>query len=170
MMQAFHELGHVLGLLSTGGAVEKVVLHPLTFSRTDAAHNPRPLIVVWSGAIIGVTLPLLLWAGIRPIGTQAGKLFRFFAAFCFIANGAYIGFGPDSVGLDTQVMLSQGCQRWHLLLFGVPAIALGLWLLDGTGVAFGFGAKQNGMNLKTVWMSTLLFFSVMIIELIIDLR
>ena len=46
-MMAVHEFGHVLGAWITGGRVERVVLHPLRFSRTDLAHNPSPMFVVW---------------------------------------------------------------------------------------------------------------------------
>src|SRR5207249_4106234 len=34
-MMAVHEFGHVLGLWCIGGTVARVVLHPLTISRTD---------------------------------------------------------------------------------------------------------------------------------------
>ena len=44
-MQAVHELGHVLGALASGGRVARVVLHPLTISRTDLVANPRPALV-----------------------------------------------------------------------------------------------------------------------------
>ena len=33
-MQAAHELGHVIGAFFTGGEIARVVLHPLTKSRT----------------------------------------------------------------------------------------------------------------------------------------
>ena len=36
-MQAVHEAGHVLGARVTGGRVERIVLYPLTISRTDLA-------------------------------------------------------------------------------------------------------------------------------------
>jgi hypothetical protein len=61
-VQAVHELGHVAGAWITGGGVAKVVLSPLTISRTDLADNPYPLIVVWAGPIIGSLLPLGPWA------------------------------------------------------------------------------------------------------------
>ena len=49
LMQAVHESGHVLGASLTGGRVGRVVLYPLTISRTDLIDNPSPLIVVWAG-------------------------------------------------------------------------------------------------------------------------
>ena len=60
-MQAVHESGHVLGAWLTGGKVSRVILHPLTISRTDFAENPRPLVVVWAGPTFGVIAPLVLW-------------------------------------------------------------------------------------------------------------
>ena len=71
-MQAVHESGHVLGAWLTGGRVARVVLNPLTISRTDLDDNPRPLVVVWAGPLFGVGLPLLLLAS-RP-GACAGRL------------------------------------------------------------------------------------------------
>jgi hypothetical protein len=53
-MQAIHESGHVLGAWLTGGRVARMVLHPLTISRTELAHNPNPLAVVWAGPVFGV--------------------------------------------------------------------------------------------------------------------
>ena len=44
-MQAVHESGHILGAWISGGRVAKVILNPLTISRTDIAHNPNPLFV-----------------------------------------------------------------------------------------------------------------------------
>ena len=58
-MQAVHELGHVLAASATGGTVQRVVLHPLTISRTDVSPNPSPLAVAWAGPLVGVILPLL---------------------------------------------------------------------------------------------------------------
>jgi len=45
-MMAVHEFGHVVSAFASGGAVERVVLHPLTISRTDVSPNPNPSIVV----------------------------------------------------------------------------------------------------------------------------
>lgn len=59
LMQAVHELGHVAAALATGGTVERVVLHPLTISRTDVADDSYPLVTVAAGPLLGVVLPLL---------------------------------------------------------------------------------------------------------------
>jgi len=166
VMQVVHELGHVAGAVVAGGTIERVVLHPLAFSRTDVAFNPHPLAQVWAGPIVGVILPLIVWAIARAARAEMDKLFRFFAGFCCIANGAYIGFGPNSAGLDTQVMLSLGCQRWQLLAFGIPMIAVGLWLFNGTGQAFGLGEKRGRVSRRAVVASVSLLLAIVVLELL----
>jgi hypothetical protein len=51
LMQAVHELGHASASLATGGTISKVVLSPLTLSRTDTSGSRRPLLVVWAGPV-----------------------------------------------------------------------------------------------------------------------
>jgi len=80
-MQAIHESGHVLGAWLTGGHVARVVLHPLTISRTDLDQNPNPLVVVWAGPIIGVVVPLLIWAVAAVAKLPGAFVLRFFAGF-----------------------------------------------------------------------------------------
>jgi hypothetical protein len=167
-MQVVHELGHIFSARISGGQVEKVVLQPLTFSRTDVSSNPHPLIQIWGGPIVGITLPMAIMAIAYFFHTSYLLLFRFFAGFCCVANGAYIGFGPNSPGLDTQVMLSLGCERWQLMLFGLPMLVLGLYFLNGTGKIFGLGVPGGKVNMKFVWASTILFVSVTVFELIFN--
>src|SRR6266542_4386859 len=80
-MQVVHESGHVLGACITGGRVGRVVLYPLTFSRTDLVHNPSPLIVVWAGPVIGVVVPLLIWAVAATARLAGDFVLRYFAGF-----------------------------------------------------------------------------------------
>jgi hypothetical protein len=124
-MMAMHELGHVAGALVTGGKVELVVLHPLVISRTDVDPNPHPAIVVWLGPIIGCLLPcLLLVLPTRSIVLR-GSL-QFFAGFCLIANGAYIGVGAwEEIG-DCREMLRTGTPLWVMVAFGLVAVGGGL--------------------------------------------
>src|SRR5436309_8878273 len=80
-MQAVHEAGHVLGAWLTGGHVSRVVLHPLTISRTDLSANPRPLVVAWAGPIAGVVLPLSIWGIASALRRPGAFALRFFAGF-----------------------------------------------------------------------------------------
>lgn len=132
-MMATHELGHVLGAIATGGGVERVVLHPLTISRTDVSPNPHPATVVWMGPIVGSILPLAMLAVVPPRLTVLRVVLTFFAGFCLIANGAYISIGwIDQVG-DCGEMLRTGTPVWLMIGFGVVTIPLGLYLWHGLG-------------------------------------
>jgi hypothetical protein len=127
-MQAVHELGHVLAAWLSGGTVQRVVLHPFTISRTDVSPNPHPLIVAWAGPLVGVFLPIAAAVGSRVVWPGGRRFLDFFAGFCLIANGAYIGVGSlDAVG-DAGDMLRHGSPRWLVAMFGVIACTCGMWI------------------------------------------
>ena len=135
LMMAVHELGHVIGAKMSNGTVTKVVLHPLAISRTDVQPNSSPGIVVWAGPIFGCTLPLGIFFISHLFRNPLHYLVRFFTAFCFVANGAYIGFGSfDAIG-DAGTMLKSGSPFWCLLLFGMLTIPVGFWLWNGQGLS-----------------------------------
>lgn len=139
MMMLVHEAGHVAGALATGGHVQRVIWHPLVFSRTDIAPNPSPKIEVWAGPIIGAALPALLAALVVSLRLKTSYLFVPFAGFCLLINGLYIGWGiVDPVG-DAHEMIRLGVPRWSMLSFGLVATMSGLWLLDRVSPALGFG-------------------------------
>lgn len=138
-MQAVHELGHVLAAWLTGGEVARVVLHPLTISRTDLSHNPQPLAVVWAGPVFGVLFPVVLWITAVALKMPNAFVLRFFAGFCLIANGAYIGLGSFGRIGDCGDMLRHGASFWHLWLFGIATLPLGLGLWNGQAKHFGIG-------------------------------
>jgi hypothetical protein len=52
----------------------------------------------------------------------------FFAGFCLIANGAYIGVGSFAGVGDARDMLRHGSPRWLLAMSGILSTACGLWL------------------------------------------
>jgi hypothetical protein len=140
-MMAVHEAGHVVGAWATGGTVQHVELRPWRISRTDVIPNPSPLVVAWSGPMVGVILPLVGWsvAQVLPPPRKGERdrsvliLLRFFAGFCLIANGAYLAFGSiDSVG-DAGDLLRNGAAAWQLWLFGAVCVPAGLWVWHGLG-------------------------------------
>jgi hypothetical protein len=145
-MQAVHESGHVIGAATSGGVVKRVVLHPLTISRTDLAANPAPLFVVWAGPIFGVLCPLVAWSISAALRMPGSFVLRFFAGFCLIANGAYIGIGSfEGIG-DCGDMLRHGSERWQLWLFGAVTIPVGFLLWHHQGEHFGLGAAAGSVN------------------------
>jgi hypothetical protein len=128
VMQIVHECGHVLAAWLTGGTVERVVLHPLSISRTDVSPNPHPLSVAWGGPIFGVVAPLVAFGASKRMNRGFAMFLRFFAGFCLIANGAYIGAGSFYGIGDAGDLLHHGSPRWTLIAFGAIAITVGLWI------------------------------------------
>src|SRR5262245_7849609 len=121
LMMALHEFGHVLHAWISGGQVQRVALHPLSISRTDVSPNPHPRFVAWGGPVWGVALPLaLLMAGARFAPTHR-FLLAFFAGFCLLANGLYLGAGAIYPVGDAADLLRFGAARWQLLIFGIPS-------------------------------------------------
>src|SRR5215471_11271445 len=89
-MQAVHEFGHVVHAWTSGGRVERIVLHPLEISRTDVAPNPHPQFVAWGGPVWGSLIPLGIHGLLQWRGWTRAWLSAFFAGFCLTANGAYL--------------------------------------------------------------------------------
>jgi hypothetical protein len=156
-MQAIHECGHVLAAVVTGGRVERVVLHPLTISRTDLADNPHPLPVVWAGPAFGAAAPLLLWSAAAWARLPGAFVLRFFAGFCLLANGLYVGVGSfDGIG-DCGEMLKHGSSPWQLWLFGALTVPLGLWLWHRQGPHFGLGKARGAVDRRTAYATLAAF-------------
>jgi hypothetical protein len=166
-MQAVHESGHVLGTWLTGGRVARVVLYPLTISRTDLADNPHPLLVVWSGPVVGVTVPPLLWAVAVAARLPGAFVLRFFAGFCLLANGLYIGVGSfDRVG-DGGEMLRHGSELWQLWLFGAATAPVGLWLWHRQGPHFGLGPAKGRVSRGVAYGSLAACLSLLALGLVV---
>ncbi len=165
-MLVVHELGHVMGAFITGGRVSQVVLYPLELSRTDLAHNPRPGIVAWSGPLIGVLLPLVLLALFRLARLPGQYLARFFAGFCLIANGAYLGGGAWSGAGDAGDLLRTGTPFGILIAFGVVTVPAGLFLWHGLGESFGLGQARGRVDSR----AALLSFGLLVLTVVVLAR
>lgn len=166
-MQVVHELGHVVGAYMTGAKVERVVLHPWSISRTDLGSNLRPGVVAWAGPLLGALLPLLIFLVAKVCRTPGIYLVRFFAAFCLIANGAYIALGPADGLLDSTVMAQAGTPRAAMLLFGLFTVPVGLYLMHGQGEHFGLGEAKGKVSRSAVVVSIALLITLVGIELIL---
>jgi hypothetical protein len=164
-MMAVHELGHVAHLWLTGGTVERVVLHPLAISRTDPGENPHPLIVAWGGAIWGCLIPLGLLLAVRAAARTHAYLAAFFAGFACVANGAYLVGDCFVRGGDARDLLQHGTPPWALVAFGVPAVAVGLYLWHGLGPHFGFGRSQGEVDRRAAVGTTLALIALVALEL-----
>ena len=140
-MLLFHELGHIFAAWLSGASVVQVVFFPLSW--THVCNVEYPLIVYGTGAVFGTVFPVFLWLAAWRIKLSTAYLFRFFAGFCLIANGAYIGCdfsvtGPSDAGL----LIEHGANRLILVLFGVLCVSAGLFLWHG--LSLSFFPKYNG--------------------------
>ena len=133
-MMAVHEAGHVLHARVSGGVVERVSIPLVGFSLTSDAVNPRPGFVAWGGAVWGCVIPLVLLAVLvrAPRAIRSGA--QFFAGFCLIANGVYVGVGWTTGAGDAGELRQHGTPVWSLVVFGIVATALGLFLWHLLGV------------------------------------
>lgn len=166
MMMVVHEAGHVLAAWSTGATVERVVLHPLAISRTDLGDNPHPLLVSWAGAVVGCLLPVLIWLCVWSQGLALAPFARFFAGFCLVANGVYLGMGAWTGDGDAGDLIRFGAPFWSLVAFGFAAATSGLWCWHGLGATFAVGQNARA---QITWRSVMLAASVLLVTVMLEL-
>jgi hypothetical protein len=131
------------------------------------AQNPSPLAVVWAGPIIGVAIPVILWAGAAAVRLPGAFVLRFFAGFCLLGNGLYIGVGSfDRVG-DCGEMLRHGSSMWQLWLFGLLTAPLGLWLWHGQGPHFGLGPAKGVVSRCVTYASFLVCIGLIVLGFVV---
>ncbi|MFN0137981.1 MAG: hypothetical protein ACKVS9_17905 [Phycisphaerae bacterium] len=153
-MMIVHESGHINAAWLSGGAVARVVLHPLQFSRTDLAHNPQPLFVAFAGCVWGCLAPLAIWAIARATRSRVEFLFRYFAGFCLVGNGAYLASALLTPVGDAADLLRLGAPLWTLVCSGTAAMVAGLALWNGLGKSFAVFANDRNALLYT-WVAAL---------------
>jgi hypothetical protein len=169
-MQVVHELGHVIGAVLSGGKVTQVVLLPWTFSRTDVGPNPHPLAVAWAGPVLGALLPLCALLVARALRAPGPYLFRFFAGFCLIANGEYIGVGSFQGLADAGDMLRYGSPQWSLIAFGLLTVPPGLYMWNRLGPHFGFGEAKGSVSRPAAMVSLALLLALAGLEIVLGRR
>jgi hypothetical protein len=132
---ALHELGHILHAWVSGGTVAAVQVPLVGFSITRYSTNPHAHFVAWGGAVWGSLLPLLTWFALARRQWLWWHLVQFFAGFCLIANGVYLGVGWTQRAGDAADLVRYGTPVWVLVGFGILTTGLGLhlWHRLGTG-------------------------------------
>ncbi len=169
-MQIVHESGHVACAWAGGETVSRVVVHPLALSRTDVTHDRHPLLVIWGGPILGSLLPLVALGLSKLAHAKLVYLFRFFAGFCLIANGAYLGVGGFSDVGDAGDLLRYGAPPWTLVAFGLVCVPLGLSLWNGLGPHFGLGPSKGEVG-RGASLGMLIFFLIVVgVEMLVGIR
>jgi hypothetical protein len=165
LFMAVHELGHVVAGWVTGADVRRVALGPLVISETILGENPHPMALVWVGPLVGSLLPLVGWAALELSKSSRAYLARFFAGFCLVANGAYIGADAFFENGDGMVMVACGTPRWVMVLFGVAAVAAGLATWHRLGPKFGLGEGRGRVGRSDALFVTALLAAVILAEL-----
>jgi VanZ like family len=169
-MMIVHEGGHVLAAWLGGETVQRVVLHPLAFSRTDATHDRHPLLLIWGGPLIGTVVPLIVLAVVKWSRAAGFYLFQFFAGFCLIANGAYLAVGSFTEAGDAGDLVCYGCPKVLMIAFGLLTDPLGLYLWNGLGPHFGLG-RSTGRVSRTAASATLVILAaIVVVELLSSCR
>jgi hypothetical protein len=116
-----HESGHVVGGWAGGGTLREAHLWPWELPYSTFDPDPRPLVTLWCGPLLGVAVPLA-FAGIarRPWAW-------FVAHFCLLANGSYlaIAWATGDRLLDTPKMLEKGASTTLIAAYCVLAIGVG---------------------------------------------
>lgn len=137
-MMAVHEAGHCLGAVATGARIDAVDVPLVGFSRTDFSGGRWPLLVVWSGPVLGAVLPAALLGLTRVVGARTKHALHFFVGFCLLANGAYIGLGAFTGEGDCRQLREYGSPAWLMIAFGVVALAAGLYTWHRMGPVRGW--------------------------------
>src|SRR5262249_31564546 len=119
---------------------------------------------VWAGPVVGVVLPVAVWGILVLIRWEGAYFLRFFAGFCLIANGAYIGVGAfDRIG-DAGEMRRLGSPLWLLLLFGAVTVAAGLRFWHRLGPHFGLGSAHGEVNARAAYGTSLGLLAFLLVE------
>lgn len=147
-MMTVHEAGHVLHAWLSGGTVSAVQVPLVGFSMTEFSTNPHPHFVAWGGPVWGSLLPLMGWVVFRTMRWSAGSVAQFFAGFCLIANGVYLGIGWVTQAGDAGDIVHHGTPIAVLVGFGLLATGTGLYLWHDLGKptrseAFQAAAKRE---------------------------
>lgn len=79
-MTLTHECGHIVGGWMGGATLTDCDLAPWRMPYSLHAPDPRPLMTLWSGPVLGVIVPLLAAAVIQRPWSW------FVADFCVLAN------------------------------------------------------------------------------------
>jgi hypothetical protein len=169
-MQIVHETGHVACAWAGGETVSRVVLHPLALSRTDVTDDRHPLLVIWGGPILGSLLPLVALGVSKLAIAEVVYLFQFFAGFCLIANGAYLGVGGFSGVGDAGDLLRYRAPPWTLVAFGLVCVPLGFSLWNGLGPHFGLGPSKGEVERGACPGMLFLFLMVVSVEIVVGIR
>ncbi|MEZ6190207.1 MAG: hypothetical protein R3C45_02845 [Phycisphaerales bacterium] len=122
---------------------------------------------VWAGPVFGAAAPVLAWFVAHYFKASFSYLLRFFAGFCLLANGAYLGVGSFDQIADAGNLLELGTPVWQLWLFGFVCAPVGFLLWHGLGPGFGLGAPAGKVNVRHSYIMLGLLIAMVLIETVL---
>jgi len=127
-----HESGHILGGWFCGGTLKNTDLLPWRLPYSLFDPDPRPLITLWCGPLLGAILPLAIALVLRR------NWVWFIAHFCILANGVYLATAWLSGGryLDTPKLLEHGAHPVTIVIYCMLTIGFGY-----------FGFRQEALRI-----------------------
>jgi hypothetical protein len=128
------------------------------------------LLVIWGGPALGSLIPLGILQLARTFGYKIFYLWQFFAGFCLIANGAYLGVGSFFGVGDAGDLARVGCPRWVMAVFGSACLPMGLYLWNGLGQYFGLNEPTGKVDRKAACGTLTFTLVVLIVETLANCR
>jgi hypothetical protein len=121
VMTFSHEAGHVIAGWASGGTLQHADLLPWHLPHSSFDPDPRPLVTLWGGPLLGLLVPLTIAFLVRRGWTW------FIAHFCFLANGAYLAASwiTGERYLDTPRLLEQGAHPATIAIYCLVTIVVG---------------------------------------------
>ena len=127
----------------------------------------------WSSGVepvLGSLIPLASLFAAKLLRCRFVYLCQFFAGFCLIANGAYIGLGSFSNIGDAGDLAHAGCPQAVMVVFGIVCAAAGLWLWNRLGSHFGLKEAEGKVDQPAALGMLLLLVITLIAETMADSR
>ena len=121
VMTFSHEVGHIVGGTCCGGTLRDYELRPWKLPYSFFEPDPRPLVTLWCGPLLGVLVPLTIAIVVRK------RWMWFISHFCTLANGCYLAtawFTGDQF-LDTTKLLKHGAHPVTIVAYCVATIVGG---------------------------------------------
>jgi hypothetical protein len=141
-----HEMGHIIGGWCCGGSLTSADLLPWHLPYSIFDPDPKPLVTLWCGPLLGVVVPLGLAVVIRR------DWMWFVSHFCTLANGAYIAAAWTSGDhyLDTPKLLEHGASAISIAVYCVLTIGFGYAGFRQSCIRILSSPKWNGEQPRDV--------------------
>ena len=121
VMTFTHESGHVIAGWTSGGTLRHADLLPWHLPHSSFDPDPRPLVTLWGGPVLGALVPMAIALLVRRGWAW------FIAHFCLLANGSYLAAAwvTGEKYLDTAKLLAQGAHPATIAAYCGATIGVG---------------------------------------------